>query len=89
MTDIENAALEAARVHQDIHLFPAAGLQKAIAATAAADPGYWPTSKEFDFTAGGKAYVGQRSEHPRTGEVRVYYCPKPAYTPVRYVTRPK
>lgn len=84
MTDVESAALEAGRIKQAIQLNPAALLQKHIAAA-----GLWPTSGEFDFSAGGRAYVGQRAEHPVTGEVRVYYCPKPAYTPVRYVVRPK
>jgi hypothetical protein len=87
MTEVESAALEAGRVHQSIQLFPGAGLQKAIAATGSGN-GFWPTSNEFDFTSGGQNYIGQRAEHPRTGEVRVYYCPKPAYTPVKYVIRP-
>lgn len=88
MTDVEAAALESARIHQGIQLNPAAGLQKVIAATGSAE-GFWPTSGEFSFNAAGKAYVGQRAEHPKTGEVRVYYCPKPAFTPIRFVTRPK
>lgn len=84
VTTVETAALEAARARQAIQLNPAALLQKFIAGA-----GYWPTSGEFDFAVAGEAFIGQRAEHPTTGDVRVYYAPKPAYTPVKYVTRPK
>lgn len=79
MNDADRALLAAAAAHQTNHLNPSAGLQKAIAAD-----GFWPTSDEFDTAAG----VGQRAEHPATGEVRAYEWSR-ATGRVRFVTRPR
>lgn len=58
-----------ARERQAIQLNPAAAIQRRILAD-----GYVPTSPEFDWADASGSYVGQRAEHLRDGQARVYYC---------------
>lgn len=79
MNAADLALLAAAAAAQSIRLNPSAGLQKRIAAD-----GLWPTSSEFNTAAG----VGQRAEHPATGEVRAYEWSRSTGA-IRFVTRPR
>jgi hypothetical protein len=79
---LEETLLVAAEEAQLIQFNPKAALQKALFAD-----GFAPNSPEFEIEHGGISYVGQRAEHPGTGEVRVYYAPIGQWDQVTYVRR--
>lgn len=62
----EERLLEKAAAQQTIMLNPEAALQREIY-----EAGFWPTCNEFEV----EGFIGQRAEHPQSGEVRVYYVP--------------
>lgn len=70
------------QMHLALHLNKDAALQKRIVAD-----GLVPTSEEFEATVNGNALIGQRAESLKTGEVRVYYCPKGYWTNIKYVIK--
>ncbi|MBX3051267.1 MAG: hypothetical protein KF753_07340 [Caldilineaceae bacterium] len=70
----------AGRANQSIDLNPKAAIQQRIFAD-----GFVPTSPEFSAESSGRRYVGQQAEHPRTGEVRVYYAPEELREDVKFV----
>ena len=74
--------LAAAAQAQVLQFNPDAALQKQIFAA-----GFVPNSPEFEIDLSGVRYVAQRSEHLKTGKVRVYYVPKGDWSRVRYVER--
>ena len=74
--------LAAAAQAQVLQFNPNAALQKQIFAA-----GFVPNSPEFEIDLSGVRYVAQRSEHLKTGKVRVYYVPKGDWSRVRYVER--
>jgi hypothetical protein len=85
LQDVEPPTLEEklvvkANALQVIQFNPNAALQKRIFAD-----GFVPNSGEFEVEHDGVAYVGQRAEHLRTGEVRTYYVPKGQWDQVTYV----
>lgn len=77
---LEAALQGEAQRNQLIQFNPDAALQKAIFAA-----GLVPNSPEFPLSFGGVDYIGQRSEHLGTGEVRVYNCPVGQYDQVSFV----
>jgi hypothetical protein len=79
---LEETLLAAAAEAQLIQFNPRAALQKALFSD-----GFAPNSPEFEVEHSGVTYVGQRAEHPGTGEVRVYYAPKGQWSQVTYVRR--
>lgn len=81
MFDVE--ILEEAGRRQVIQLQPDAALQKAIEAA-----GFWPTSPEYRQQTTKGLVMALRAEHPRTGEVRVYWCPWGKWSEVAFVRRP-
>ena len=77
---LEEALRKTAQKEQRIQFNRDAALQKAIFAA-----GFVPNSPEFPLSFGGVDYIGQRSEHLGTGEVRVYNCPVGQYDQVTFV----
>ncbi len=59
-----------------------AALQKRIFADS-----FVPNSAEFSIAIAGANYVAQRAENLKSGAVRVYFCPTPSFTPVKFVQR--
>lgn len=70
--------IEAEKWHQ-IDINPKAALLKQMRTH-----GFVPTSDEFDLEYEGQLYKAQESQHPVTGEVRVYYAKFEQWGDVRY-----
>jgi len=68
---------------QVIQFNPEAALQKAIFLAQ-----FVPNSPEFTVRWNDRAFVGQRAEHLKSGEVRVFYCERGDWNNVFYVVRP-
>jgi hypothetical protein len=77
---LEKVLIAAADEAQLIQFNPQAALQKVLFAD-----GFAPNSPEFEVEHSDTTYVGQRAEHPGTGEVRVYYVEKGQWDQVTYV----
>ena len=75
--------LAAAQAAQVIQFNPDAALQKAIFMAE-----FVPNSPEFTVRWNDRAFVGQRAEHLKSGEVRVFYCERGDWNNVFYVVRP-
>lgn len=80
---LDETLLVAGEAAQVIKFNPDAAIQKVIFAD-----GFVPNSPEFFVKWNGESYVGQRAEHLRTSQVRIYYCLVGDYGNVRYVVRP-
>lgn len=74
--------VDEANRRQLIQFNPGATLQQRIFGD-----GFVPNSGEFDVEAGGRTWRGQRAEHLRSGQVRVYYAPVDDWSDVRSANR--
>lgn len=79
---LRDALLQQGETSQMIAFNTQAALQKQIFADA-----YCPNSPEFEITLEESAYVAQRAENLKTGQVRVYYAPTNDFNDVKFVMR--
>jgi hypothetical protein len=79
---LDQHMLAAGEASQLIRLNVQAALQAAMSAD-----GFWPTGNEGRTDYQGCMWAFQRAEHPKTGVVRVYYCPERDWAAVTHVTR--
>lgn len=80
---LDEALIKAGDGAQVIEFNPDAALQKRIFADS-----FVPNSTEVAVKFNGKTYIGQRAEHLKSGEVRVYYCQEGDWGNVQFVVRP-
>lgn len=79
---LRDALLQRGETSQVVAFNTQAALQKQIFADA-----YCPNSAEFEITLDGSAFVAQRAEDLKTGQVRVYYAPMNDFSDVQFVIR--